>query len=83
MKPIWANKGALATELLPRFADAGFVMGIGDDRTDEDLFTHLPETAWSVRVGVGPSKAGYSVADTNALRRLLRNLTKRDFEIRP
>ena len=73
VKPIWANKGALATELLPRFVDAAFVMGIGDDRTDEDLFTHLPETAWSVRVGVGPSKARYSVTDISALRRLLRD----------
>lgn len=83
MKPIWANKGALAAELLPRFTDAAFVLGVGDDRTDEDLFTHLPETAWSVRVGVGPSKARYSVADTSALRRLLRNLTKHDLETRP
>ncbi len=78
VKPMWANKGALATELLAGCADAQFIFGIGDDRTDEDLFAHLPENAWSVYVGGGPSRAHYSVADTNSVRHLLRQLTQSD-----
>ena len=76
VKPMWANKGALATELLPRYADNGFILGIGDDVTDEDLFAHLPENAWSVHVGGGLSKAKYSVADTGRVRQLLHQLTQ-------
>ena len=65
VKPIWANKGALANELLPEYADAGFLLGIGDDRTDEDLFARLPATAWTVHVGADSSKARFRVADSS------------------
>ena len=80
IKPMWANKGALATELLPGYADGGFILGIGDDQTDEDLFAHLPENAWSVHVGGGPSKASYSVATTGQVRHMLRQLTESNLE---
>ncbi|MEO8725180.1 MAG: trehalose-6-phosphate synthase [Acidobacteriaceae bacterium] len=75
VKPMWANKGTLASELLPGYADGGFVLGIGDDQTDEDLFAQLPENAWSIHVGGGPSRARYSVADTKRVRSLLQRLT--------
>ena len=38
-------------------SDASFIMGIGDDQTDEDLFSRLPDGAWSVHVGSGRDKA--------------------------
>ncbi|MDQ2843922.1 MAG: bifunctional alpha,alpha-trehalose-phosphate synthase (UDP-forming)/trehalose-phosphatase [Acidobacteriota bacterium] len=78
IKPMWANKGALATELLPGYAANAFILGIGDDQTDEDLFAHLPENAWSVYVGGGQSKAFYSVADTGRVRHVLRQLAQDD-----
>jgi trehalose 6-phosphate synthase/phosphatase len=74
IKPIWANKGAFARELLPRFSERDFVLGIGDDRTDEDLFTQLPPWAWSVRVGGGPSKARFGVTEIRDVRRVLQQL---------
>ena len=74
VKPMWANKGAFTAELLPSYERDGFVLGIGDDRTDEDLFEHLPRDAWSIHVGGGPSKASYSVPDTGRVRQLLRSL---------
>ncbi len=74
IKPIWANKGSFARELLPAFSEGDFVMGIGDDRTDEDLFTQLPPWTWTIRVGGGPSKARFSVAETRDVRRLLQQL---------
>jgi trehalose 6-phosphate synthase/phosphatase len=80
--PMWANKGALAIELLPGVRRDGFILGIGDDRTDEDMFAHLPENAWSVHGGGGPSRATYSVADTGRIRHLLRQLTQSDPETR-
>jgi trehalose 6-phosphate synthase/phosphatase len=44
------NKGAAALSLLPRDGE-GFVLAIGDDWTDEDLFRALPGSACSIRVG--------------------------------
>jgi trehalose 6-phosphate synthase/phosphatase len=83
VKPIWANKGALAIELLPGYADPAFILGVGDDLTDEDMFAHLPENAWSVYVGGGLSRARYSVADTGQVRQLLRQLAQSNPEVRP
>jgi len=34
---------------------------VGDDKTDEDLFEVLPSTAYSIKVGVGPSKARFNL----------------------
>jgi trehalose 6-phosphate synthase/phosphatase len=79
VKPLWANKGSFFNELLPLFSDASFIMGIGDDRTDEDLFSRMPNSAWSIHVGIGPSKARFSIADTVHVRKLLRLLSTAQF----
>jgi trehalose 6-phosphate synthase/phosphatase len=76
VKPMWANKGSFANEIVHGHAEDEFILGIGDDRTDEDLFAHLPETAWSVHVGGGPSKARYRVTETAGVRQLLYQLAK-------
>jgi len=57
----WANKGAVLERLKALRPDAEFRLGIGDDRTDEDLFQRLRADGWTVRVGEGPSSARYSV----------------------
>jgi trehalose 6-phosphate synthase/phosphatase len=75
VKPMWANKGSFVNAILPRYADAEFVLGMGDDRTDEDMFSRLPESAWSIHVGSGPSKAHFSIAETGKVRGLLRLLS--------
>ena len=75
VKPVWASKGNLINELPPEYADAGFILGIGDDRTDEDLFAQLPAQAWSIHVGPGPSQARYQIKDPARVRQLLEQLT--------
>ena len=47
-----------------------FILSVGDDVTDEDLFRALPETVYSVKVGVERSSARYYLpgfAEVNAL----------------
>ena len=51
-----------------------FILATGDDRTDEDIFARLPETAYSVKVGVGQSSARAAVGSPGSIRRLLRAL---------
>ena len=69
------NKGIAAMEWLAgRTPD--FILGIGDDWTDEDLFRALPPTAFSVRVGVANTAARYYLVNHTAVRRMLRELSE-------
>ena len=40
-----------------------FILAMGDDRTDEDMFRALPDRAVSIKVGMGRSFAPYNVRD--------------------
>jgi trehalose 6-phosphate synthase/phosphatase len=67
------NKGAAALRVI-RKLEPDFVLAIGDDQTDEDLFRVLPQNAISVRVGSPFSHAKYSVSDFREVRRFLQRL---------
>jgi trehalose 6-phosphate synthase/phosphatase len=68
-----AHKGAAARRWL-REGKWGIVVAAGDDTTDEDLFAALPDTAWTLRVGPGQSRARFNVDGPDALRRVLEDL---------
>ncbi len=51
-----------------------FILAVGDDWTDEDLFRVLPEGAYSLKVGTTASHATYNVRDYQDVRRLLKEL---------
>ena len=53
------NKGSAAKKLLSMEKN-DFIMAIGDDKTDEELFGALPGNAISLKVGKGPTRARYS-----------------------
>jgi len=47
-----------------------YILAIGDDVTDEDIFSVLPSSAYSIKIGLNPSQARFnlrSVYDTNKL----------------
>jgi len=68
------NKGTAAARWLARFP-ADFVLALGDDRTDEDTFRALPESAYTVRVGTGArSLARFHISSPAEVRKLLRKL---------
>ena len=69
------SKGTAALEWLGGLG-ADFVLAIGDDWTDEDLFRALPETAYTVRVGLAQTAARYYLNNHTAVRRLLRELVE-------
>ncbi len=71
------NKGRAAQRWL---SDDGydFIMGIGDDVTDEDLFGAMPEGSYSIKVGpAAQTKARYFVHNPDQVRTLLRELKDR------
>ncbi len=51
-----------------------FVMAIGDDWTDDDVFSVLPESAYSIKVGLGPSRANFNLDSVVDIRLLLLTL---------
>lgn len=69
-----AKKSRAAMHWLAREA-WDFILAVGDDLTDEDLFTALPESAYSIRVGLTPSKAKFNLESHKDVRALLRGLT--------
>ena len=73
VKNIGINKGRSA-ELWLSKANWSFILAIGDDYTDEDLFGALPEEAYSIKVGYSVSKARFSLDSVYYVRRLLGEL---------
>ena len=64
------NKGRATLNLL-HDTSYDFILAIGDDRTDEDTFKALPETAISIKVGGNVSAAKYYLEDQQDVRALL------------
>lgn len=67
------NKGSAALAWASQ-ADYDFILGIGDDTTDEDFFRALPGFAFSIRVGVSATHAQYNIRSSNDVIELLRAL---------
>jgi len=70
------NKGQAASRWF-RKAQWEFILAMGDDSTDEDMFAVLPLHAYSIKVGHGISKARFSVRDVNESKELLAHLRRR------
>ena len=68
------NKGRAASKLLLKDS-FDFIMGIGDDWTDEYLFEELPEEAITVKVGIRNTLAKYNVSNYIEVRSLLEKLS--------
>ncbi len=54
------NKGMAATQWIRR-EPFDFIMAVGDDWTDEDMFDVLPADAFSIRVGMSRTRAKFNV----------------------
>lgn len=69
------NKGVAAKDILSRHP-YNFIMAVGDDWTDEDLFRVLPENAYSIRVGVTQSYARYNLYNYLEVRDLIEEMIR-------
>ncbi len=74
VKPAQHSKGTVAATL---FDDSpyDFVVSIGDDTTDEDMFRQLPNWAYTIKVGAGVSFARYRLARQRDVVELLRQMS--------
>jgi trehalose 6-phosphate synthase/phosphatase len=74
VRPRGVSKGLAVRHILRRGLPPGAIIAIGDDRTDEDMFTALPPSGVAIRVGGGKTGARYGLTDFRAVRRLLAHL---------
>ena len=65
---------SIATLRFLEKSDWDFIMAIGDDWTDEDTFSVLPKTAYSIKVGARPTQARFSLDSVPFVLWLLRRL---------
>jgi trehalose 6-phosphate synthase/phosphatase len=73
IKPEKINKGEAVKKIIKDHL-ADFIFCAGDDYTDEDMFTALPESANSIKVGLGHTEAKYQVTASSKLITLLEGM---------
>ncbi len=67
------SKGAFYSSYLAK-GDWDFILAIGDDYTDESLFSALPEGAYTIRVGFTASSAEFNLESSEQVLLLLEEL---------
>ena len=73
LKDAGVNKGRAVSRWLGQ-KDWDFILAIGDDWTDEDMFDVLPDYAYSIKVGLSASKARFNVDSQDDVGFLLKEL---------
>lgn len=69
------NKGTAALLWLSKHT-YDFILAIGDDLTDEDLFKVIPQQAFTIKVGLTKSNSKFNVPSYVEVRELLKQLTE-------
>src|SRR5207237_10076676 len=66
----------MAAKLLRSEKTVDFVLAVGDDFADEELFKVLPEKSYSIKVGLAKSYAKFNLKNHRDVIQLLTDLTK-------
>lgn len=69
------NKGEATKKFLTQ-KEWDFILALGDDWTDEDIFKILPQKAYSIKVGFKPTQARFYLESPQTTRNLLREISK-------
>jgi trehalose 6-phosphate synthase/phosphatase len=75
IRNVGVNKGR-AAEFWTAKQNWDFLLAAGDDYTDEEMFSVLPDGAYSIKVGISISKARFNVDTLNEIRSLLKELVR-------
>jgi len=70
------NKG-YGVSLILQDQDFDFILAMGDDVTDEDLFSSLQENAFTIKIGSGNTLANYRMKSWKSTRRSTRRLLEK------
>jgi trehalose 6-phosphate synthase/phosphatase len=72
------HKG-LASQIWLSKHPCDFILAIGDDFTDEDIFTVLPGRAYSIRVGNRPTRARFHLRGPDEVLQLIETLSAGEY----
>jgi trehalose 6-phosphate synthase/phosphatase len=75
------NKGTASLHWISK-SIYDFILALGDDTTDEDLFRDLPPDGFSIKVGTSKSAARFNVQSPSELLRLLSELSLEVFAVK-
>lgn len=71
IKPKKIHKGVVVEDLNAIHAP-DFIICVGDDYTDEDMFTSAPDDAYTIKVGLEDTNARYQLVGVNDVLKLLK-----------
>ncbi|MCU0473247.1 MAG: bifunctional alpha,alpha-trehalose-phosphate synthase (UDP-forming)/trehalose-phosphatase [Bacteroidales bacterium] len=74
VKSILYDKGTVASALISK-VNYDFILALGDDRTDEDLFKVIPDNGFTIKVGSKPSNARFNVRSQQQIYEILNLFT--------
>ena len=77
VRSVKVNKGTAADHFLAK-ANYHFVLALGDDRTDEDMFKVLKGDANSIRIGIAPSRAKFYLRNQSEVQTVFEQLQPLD-----
>lgn len=77
IKNIEVHKGRAAERWMNKYA-SDFILAVGDDTTDEEIFKKVPEEAFTVKVGNKPTIATYRLHSYVELRAFLSSIVKKE-----
>lgn len=75
VRPLGISKGNAAKYYLNQ-KNWDFLLALGDDWTDEDMFKVLPTSAFSIKIGYGTTQATFILESPQECRALLHKLSK-------
>jgi len=75
VKNVEINKGKAALTMVDN-ENYDFIMALGDDYTDEDIFKSLPDSAITIKIGNNVSAAKFYLRTPTEARRLLKKLVE-------
>ena len=79
VRPPGVTKGASIRKIITRYPDADFAFGVGDDRTDEDMFEEVNKAPFpnlSVVIEPKPTCANYSIKNQQSFLQWFETITK-------
>ncbi len=70
IKSILYDKGTIATRII-NSGEYDFILALGDDSTDEDLFKAVPESGFTIKIGCNPTNARFNLRDQSQIVEIL------------
>lgn len=77
IKNAGVNKGKATAQWL-NGQSWDFILAMGDDHTDEDIFKALPDEAYTIKIGLDRSVANFSLPGVKDVRKLLEDLLEQN-----